>query len=39
MTDEAEAGCKGKKPKKGKTSIMPSEDYSYQMVDYQLVKC
>jgi hypothetical protein len=37
MIKEEEAGCKGKKPKKH-DFIIP-EDYSYQMISYQMIKC
>ena len=37
ITDEAEAGCKSKKSKKH-DFIIP-EDYSYQMISYQMIKC
>ena len=33
-----EAGCKGKKPKHN-TDFTTSEDYSYQMISYQMIKC
>ena len=36
MTDEAEAGCN---PEKGKTDFRMSEDYFYQMISYQMIKC
>ena len=36
MIEEAEAGCK---PKKSKTDFTTSEDYSYQMISYQMIKC
>jgi uncharacterized membrane protein YjgN (DUF898 family) len=37
MTDEAEAGCKSKKSKK--QDFLIAEDYSYQMISYQMIKC